>query len=83
MSIVFQIYVEYSDKLDSDDAVAVEKYRTLVKVLFVEANLIYEYIRSNCGFLSAVTTRLESSGLILSVATSIVEKIKLTMPLGK
>lgn len=81
MSIVIQIYVQYSVKLDSDDAVAVEKYRTLVKVLFVETNLIY--IRSNCGFRSAVTTRLESFGLISSEAISIIEKIKLTMPLGK
>lgn len=77
MSIVFQIYFEYSDKLDSADD-AIDKYRTLVKVLFVEANLIY--IRSNCGFLSAVTTRLESSGLSLSEAISIIEKIKLAMP---
>jgi len=58
------------DKLDSEDAVAIEKCYTLLKDSSIYANLVY--IQSNYGFLSANVTRLELSGLLLPEAISIV-----------
>lgn len=58
------------DKLDSEDAVVIQKFQTLLNDPSIEANLVY--IQSNYGFLSSNITRLESSGLLLSEAISIV-----------
>lgn len=58
------------DKLDSEDAVAIQKCHKLLNDPSLKANLVY--IQSNYGFLSANITRLESSGLLLSEAIAIV-----------
>jgi len=58
------------NKLDPEDAVAIQKCHTLLNDPSLEANLVY--IQSNYGFLSVNITRLESSGQLLSEAISIV-----------
>jgi len=71
MQIILLIHVVF-DKIDSEVAVAIEKCNTLLKDPSLEPNLVY--IELNYGFLSANITRLESSGLLLSEAISIVNR---------